>query len=58
MFRHVHGPYTAAAFKNGHGAPNVVASKAGLVKMDALVASWLPAVRVGRIAPALALRAE
>ena len=36
MFRHVHGPYTAAAFKNGHGAPNVVASKAGLVKMDAL----------------------
>ena len=36
MFRHVHGPYTAAAFKNGYGAPNVVASKAGLVKMDAL----------------------
>jgi hypothetical protein len=36
MFRYVHGPYTAAAFKAGSGAPNVTASKSSLVKMDAL----------------------
>ena len=36
MFRHVHGPYTAVRFKRGDGAPNVVASKSALVRMDAL----------------------
>jgi hypothetical protein len=36
MLRYVHGPYTAAAFKAGAGAPNVTASKAALIKMDAL----------------------
>lgn len=36
MLRHVHGPYTAAAFKAGSGAPNVTASKSSLIKMDAL----------------------
>jgi hypothetical protein len=36
MLRHVHGPYVAASFKAGTGAPNVVASKASLIKMDAL----------------------
>jgi hypothetical protein len=35
MLRHVHGPYTAAAFKAGAGAPNVTASKSTLIKMDA-----------------------
>jgi hypothetical protein len=36
MLRFVHGHYTAAAFKAGSGAPNVVAPKSGLIKMDAL----------------------
>jgi hypothetical protein len=36
LLRIVHGPYTAAAFKAGSGAPNSTASKAGLIKMDAL----------------------
>ena len=36
MFRHVHGPYTAARFKRGDGAPNVTASKSALIRMDAL----------------------
>jgi hypothetical protein len=36
MLRHVHGPYTAASFKAGSGAPNVTAAKSSLVKMDAL----------------------
>ncbi len=36
MLRNVHGPYTAAAFRAGSGAPNVTVSKAGLIKMDAL----------------------
>lgn len=36
MLRNVHGPYTAAAFKAGSGAPNVTAAKSGLIKMDAL----------------------
>jgi hypothetical protein len=36
MLRHVHGPYTAAAFKAGAGAPNVTVAKSALVKMDAL----------------------
>jgi hypothetical protein len=36
MLRNVHGPYTAAAFKGGSGAPNVTVPKASLVAMDAL----------------------
>jgi hypothetical protein len=36
MLRFVHGPYTAAAFKAGSGAPNVTVPKSSLVKMDAL----------------------
>ena len=36
MLRYVHGPYTAAAFRAGAGAPNVTVSKSSLVKMDAL----------------------
>ena len=36
MLRSVHGPYTAAAFKAGTGAPNVTVSKSALIKMDAL----------------------
>jgi hypothetical protein len=36
MLRFVHGPYTAAAFKAGIGAPNVTMSKSSLIKMDAL----------------------
>ncbi|HXG76268.1 MAG TPA: hypothetical protein VNJ53_06835 [Gaiellaceae bacterium] len=39
MLRNVHGPYTAESFKNGAGAPNVVASKSALVRMDALASS-------------------
>ena len=35
LLRWVHGPYTAAAFKAGTGAPNVTAPKSSLVKMDA-----------------------
>ena len=37
--RHVHGPYTAARFKSGDGAPNVTYGKAGLIRMDALASS-------------------
>jgi hypothetical protein len=36
MLRFVHGPYTAAAFKAGAGAPNITIPKSSLVKMDAL----------------------
>lgn len=36
MLRNVHGPYTAARFKAGAGAPNVVWSKSSLIRMDAL----------------------
>jgi hypothetical protein len=36
MLRHVHGPYTAAAFKSGSGAPNTTISKSSVTKMDAL----------------------
>ena len=36
MLRDVHGPYTAAAFKAGSGAPNVTVAKSSLTKMDAL----------------------
>jgi len=37
--RNVHGPYTAARFKNGDGAPNVAYGKTGLIRMDALASS-------------------
>ena len=36
MLRDVHGPYTAARFRAGHGAPNTSVSKSALTKMDAL----------------------
>jgi hypothetical protein len=36
MFRYIHGPYAAADFKTGAGAPNVTLSKAHLIRMDAL----------------------
>ena len=36
MLRNVHGPYTAAAFKAGAGAPNVTVAKSALITMDAL----------------------
>jgi hypothetical protein len=36
MLRVVHGPYTAAAFKAGSGAPNVTVSKGSVIRMDAL----------------------
>jgi len=35
----VHGPYTAAAFKNGTGAPNVTISKSSAIKMDAFASA-------------------
>lgn len=37
--RKVHGPYTADAFRQGAGAPNVTYGKAGLIRMDALASS-------------------
>ncbi len=37
--RKVHGPYTADAFRQGAGAPNITYSKSGLIKMDALASS-------------------
>jgi hypothetical protein len=36
MLRYIHGPYTAARFKQGDGAPNVTYNKSGLIAMDAL----------------------
>jgi hypothetical protein len=36
MLRFEHGPYVAQEFKGGAGAPNVIAPKSGLYKMDAL----------------------
>ena len=36
MLRFVHGPYTAAAFKAGSGAPNATLEKSSLIAMDAL----------------------
>jgi hypothetical protein len=36
LLRFVHGPYTAAAFKAGSGAPNITVPKSSLIKMDAL----------------------
>jgi hypothetical protein len=35
MLRHEHGPYVASEFKGGEGAPNIIAPKSGLYKMDA-----------------------
>jgi hypothetical protein len=35
MLRFVHGPYTAARFKRGDGAPNVTVSKSAAIRMDA-----------------------
>jgi hypothetical protein len=35
LLRWVHGPYTAAAFKAGAGAPNVTVPKSSVAKMDA-----------------------
>ena len=35
MFRDVHGPYTAASFKSGIGAPNSTVAKSAAIKMDA-----------------------
>jgi hypothetical protein len=35
MFRDVHGPYTAASFKNGIGAPNSTVAKSAAIRMDA-----------------------
>lgn len=37
--RFVHGPYTAAAFKSGAGAPNTPMSKADTSRMDALASN-------------------
>jgi hypothetical protein len=39
MLRYVHGPYTAAAFKAGSGAPNVTVAKSSLITMDALAST-------------------
>ena len=39
MLRFVHGPYTAAAFKAGSGAPNATTPKSALIKMDALASN-------------------
>jgi hypothetical protein len=36
MLRYIHGPYVAAEFKNGDGAPNITYPKSALIKMDAL----------------------
>ena len=36
MLRFVHGPYTAADFRAGAGAPNVTLGKSHLIRMDAL----------------------
>jgi hypothetical protein len=35
MLRFVHGPYTAARFKRGDGAPNTTISKSSAIRMDA-----------------------
>jgi hypothetical protein len=39
MLRFVHGPYSAARFKAGDGAPNVTYPKSGLIRMDALAST-------------------
>jgi hypothetical protein len=38
--RFVHGPYTASAFRNGNGSPNMAYSKTGLISMDALASDF------------------
>src|SRR5438552_14919671 len=35
----VHGPYTAAAFKSGTGAPNTTVANSAAIKMDAFASS-------------------
>ncbi|MFN2468054.1 MAG: hypothetical protein ABR521_08020 [Gaiellaceae bacterium] len=37
--RNVHGPYTAAAFKSGSGAPNVTIAKSNAITADAFASS-------------------
>jgi hypothetical protein len=37
--RKVHGPYVAAAFKAGSGAPNVTVPKSATIRMDALASN-------------------
>jgi hypothetical protein len=39
MLRNIHGPYTADAFRQGAGAPNVTYAKSGLIRMDALAST-------------------
>jgi hypothetical protein len=39
MFRYVHGPYVAAEFKAGAGAPNITLSKSSAIRMDAFASS-------------------
>jgi len=39
MLRTIHGPYTAARFRNGDGAPNTTYPKSGLIRMDALASA-------------------
>ena len=38
--QNVHGPYTAADFKYGIGAPNVTVAKANTVYMDAFASTY------------------
>jgi hypothetical protein len=38
--QNVHGPYTAASFKYGVGAPNVTVAKASTIYMDAFAATF------------------
>ena len=39
LTQNVHGPYTAADFKNGAGAPNTTVAKANAIFMDALAST-------------------
>lgn len=39
MLRNVHGPYSAASFLYGAGAPNDTYPKSGLIRMDALAST-------------------
>ena len=39
MLRNVHGPYSAASFMGGAGAPNDTYPKSGLIRMDALAST-------------------
>ena len=38
--QNTHGPYTAADFKYGTGAPNATVAKAGTVYMDAFASTY------------------